>query len=500
MSQSAPTDIDIGRYYLPQAVQRKFHASEARYPLLEGGRGGGKSTALLWEAISQCLLVPGANCLLLRRTLTAMEKGGIEDLFKKQVPRLLYRSYNATKHVITFYNGSNLFFGHVKTDADLLQYQGAEFLFIGWEELTQFTYSQWDFLKGSNRCPIKTYEHKGRMYAARPRMAGGTNPNGKGSGWVKALWITKKPVGEMAAKYNPTEYEAIHSTYEDNLVYRDDANYIASLQSIVDPVLRQAWIPGSWDILAGQFFQNWDPAQHVKSFGQCVFESWQPRWISIDWGFEHATVVLWWTRVRIKTDLDQKAERTVLLCYRQLVMRQMNEQLVAERIAAANHTGDKGDPIQHIYLSPDRFSKIDQHHSIADKMGDIFVQYDLPRPERANNRRVDGWRLCYTLLDTDGLAVLDNCPDVIDSIPKLMRDEKNIEDAQKEGNELFLDVCESFRYGVMSYGSEQAIPREVQIQREIMSIKDNTQKYQRYLELTAKRASDIVFTISRRRW
>ena len=58
------------------------------------------------------------------------------------------------------------------------------------------------------------------------------------------------------------------------------------------------------------------------------------------------------------------------------------------------------DPIQHIYLSPDRFSKIDQHHSIADKMGDIFVQYDLPRPKRANNRRFDGWRLCYTLLDT----------------------------------------------------------------------------------------------------
>jgi len=46
MSRSAPTDIDIGRFYTPQPVQRKFHASEARYPLLEGGRGG-KSTALL---------------------------------------------------------------------------------------------------------------------------------------------------------------------------------------------------------------------------------------------------------------------------------------------------------------------------------------------------------------------------------------------------------------------------------------------------------------------
>ena len=211
MSQSASTNIDIGRFYSPQPVQPKFHASEARYPLLEGGRGGSKSTALLWEAISQCLFVPGANCLLLRRTLTAMEKGGIEDLFKKQVPRSLYRSYNATKHVITFYNGSNLFFGHVKTDADLLQYQGAEFLFIGWEELTQFTYRQWDFLKGSNRCPVKTYWFEGSEYAVRPRMAAGTNPNGIGSGWVKALWITKKPVGDMAAKYDPTEYEAIHS-------------------------------------------------------------------------------------------------------------------------------------------------------------------------------------------------------------------------------------------------------------------------------------------------
>jgi len=103
-------------------------------------------------------------------------------------------------------------------------------------------------------------------------------------------------------------------------------------------------------------------------------------------------------------------------------------------------------------------------------------------------------------LDAAGVAVPDNCQEVIDSIPKLMRDEKNIEDAQKEGDELFLDVCESFRYGVMSYASEQGIPREVLVQREIMAIPDNTQKYQRYLELTAKRTNSIAFTIPRRRW
>ena len=125
--------------------------------------------------------------------------------------------------------------------------------------MTQFTYRQWDYLKGSNRCPIKSFELDGKMYETRPRMAGVTNPNGIGSGWVKALWISKKPVGEMAVNYNPDDYHAIHSTYEDNFVYRNDANYFASLNAIVDPVLRMAWIPGSWTILAGRFFQNWDP-------------------------------------------------------------------------------------------------------------------------------------------------------------------------------------------------------------------------------------------------
>jgi len=60
---------------------------------------------------------------------------------------------------------------------------------------------------------------------------------------------------------------------------------------------------------------------------------------------------------------------------------------------------------------------------------------------------------------------------------------------------------ESFRYGVMSYASEEGTPREVLMQREIQTIPSNTQKYIRYLELTAKRTNSIAFTIPRgRRW
>jgi hypothetical protein len=101
----------------------------------------------------------------------------------------------------------------------------------------------------------------------------------------------------------------------------------------------------------------------------------------------------------------------------------------------------------------------------------------------------------------EGVAVLDNRQDVIDSIPKLQRDETNLEDRVKEGNELFLDVCESFRYGVMSYGREQGTPKEVLLQRKIQAIPSNTEKYIRWLQLTSRPpTADIVFTIPRRRW
>lgn len=503
-----PETISIGDFYTPQnrldgsaGPQTLFHASPARYPLLEGGRGGGKSAALCWEAIRECIEAPGCNCLLLRRTLTASEKGGIENYFLKFVPRRLYKNWNGQGHVATFRNGSQLFFGHIKSDRDLSQYQSAEFLFIGWDELTQFTYSQWDYLKGSNRSPVKLYTN-GQPTTAR--MGAATNPNGIGSGWVKALWITKKPpAGEMCIGYNPADYEAIHSTYEDNFVYRNDADYISGLTSISDPVLRAAWIPGSWEILAGQYFQNWDGkwdpearafvGRHIRTRAAVQWLTYEDAWISIDWGYQHATCVLWWTRAKVVDGFGR--EKNVIVCYREYVTRRMNEEDLAKEIAV--RTG--AERISRIFLSPDRFTKENSEHSIADTMGDVLREYMLPRPERANDSRVDGWRLISTLLDTDGVVVLDQCRDVIESIPKLQRDEKKIEDARKEGNELFLDVCESFRYGLMSYADENAIPREMAIQQAIQEIKSPTAKFIKYLELTSRPpGADLVAPVPQR--
>jgi len=54
--------------------------------------------------------------------------------------------------------------------------------------------------------------------------------------------------------------------------------------------------------------------------------------------------------------------------------------------------------------------------------------------------------------------------------PQPQRDEKNF--AQKESNDFFRGVCESLRYGLMSYACEQEI-REVLMLRAIQKIGDN---------------------------
>jgi hypothetical protein len=132
-------------------------------------------------------------------------------------------------------------------------------------------------------------------------------------------------------------------------------------------------------------------------------------------------------------------------------------------------------------------------------MGDIFASVGLPRPDRANNDRVGGWRLIYTLLDTEGLAVLGNCRDLIDSIPQLMRDEKDLEDAAREGNELYLDVCESLRYGLMSYFNPRKVPQHVLDDQRIKEIPDNTWKYLEHLRQQARApANDLVINVPRR--
>jgi len=89
-----------------------------------------RTKALLWEAIRQAQFVPRSDSLLLRRTYPELESS-LLAYFRRDVPRKFYRSYNESKHIVSWHNGSTTRFGYCRNENDVYQYQGAEFLFIG---------------------------------------------------------------------------------------------------------------------------------------------------------------------------------------------------------------------------------------------------------------------------------------------------------------------------------------------------------------------------------
>lgn len=214
-------------YFHPFERQKAFRDSTAKYRLFGGAAGPGKSTALLWEAIRQANRVPFSNTLLLRRTYPELESSLISQ-FLRTVPRKKYKKFNESKHVVTWLNGSTTRFGYCRSENDVYQYQGAEFLFIGIDELTHFTYKQWQFLTSRNRCPIKSYcDGEGHSLPVVPSMAGASNPGNIGHAWVKALWVDHKPPAgfEQSSLYDPGDYHFIRARIEDNPIYANDADY-----------------------------------------------------------------------------------------------------------------------------------------------------------------------------------------------------------------------------------------------------------------------------------
>ena len=276
--------FNLGIKYAAFPRQRAFHVSTSKYRLFGGAAGPGKTKALLMEAIAQAHDHAGVNTLLLRRTFPELE-GSLLQYFRRDVPRYAYRSFSESKHQVEWLNGSITRFGYCANESDVYQYQGGEYLFIGVDELTHFTLRQWQFLTSRNRCAAR---------GSFPCMAGATNPGNIGHAWVKSLWVDGQPAAGMepADEYNGREYEFIPARFSDNPIFAADEGYKATLTALPTH-LKRAFLDGDWDVIAGQYFDRFDLRRHVGRAEEIEWKPWWPRWISIDWGFEHPAATYW---------------------------------------------------------------------------------------------------------------------------------------------------------------------------------------------------------------
>jgi phage terminase large subunit len=449
--------MNISDHYQAFPKQRQFHESSAKYRLFGGAAGPGKTRALLWEAILQALETAASDTLLLRRTYPELEASLLTQ-FRRDIPRDLYKTYNEAKHLVTWHNGSTTRFGYCRNESDVYQYQGAEFLFIGLDELTHFTLKQWQFLTSRNRCPVP---------GSRCKMAGATNPGNIGHAWVKALWVDRVPPAgfERPELYDPSEYDFIRARLDDNPIFANDLSYRRTLE-VLPEHLRRAFLDGDWNVFAGQYFDVFEIGRHTARLEEFRLEPWWPRWISIDWGFQHPSAVYWHCAVPGRTGAgtpgvsressfaprdaafampQREDDAGRIVTYREFVQSglspRMLGQAIAERCARER--------ISEIFLSPDAFAHRTAEASIAEQLGEIFSVNGLPRPAPADDDRIGGWQLMYQLLESDSWIIAETCAKLIECLPHLVRDERRSEDIRKVDGD---DPADAARYGLVSGG------------------------------------------------
>jgi len=454
----------------PFPKQIQFFECRRPYVLYGGSRGSGKSGAAIWKAIFTCLMIPGCNVAIVRKTYGQLEKSIIRPF--SNIPHQVYsddpKAFNKSSNIVKFDNGSCLYFmGCQNADSARNSFKGSEFVCIIVDEITEFTYEEFEEMKGGNRCPIKEDIYGDSVIC---QIVGLTNPGGPGHAFIKSLFVDKKQIAGMDPEnYDPISYDFIKALPSDNPVYATDHAYMKSLETM-SPALVEAYRWGNWDIFAGQYYDNF-------SLDACVIDDdtvqkemfkqhWQPRWCSIDWGFSHHAVIQWHTSLMID-------DETRHITYRECVVHELGEAALAQELVRLNHQ----DKLSHIYLSPDCFG--DGMNTRARLIGNVLVQNDLPRPIPALNSRIDGWRLCYELLSPRPKSILQvstACPELIEAIPILIRNSPKKPEDVKKIDQKADDVADCWRYGIYSFMKPKKKPDEIEYQEKLAVIEDYTQK------------------------
>ncbi len=135
----------------PTKVQVRFLLDMTREVLYGGAAGGAKSTAMFMAAL-QYVEIPGYAAIVFRRRLSdLMLPSGLIPVAHSWLTG--HARWSGEEHTWHFPSGARLVFGYLDHVADMYRYQGAEFQFIGFDELTQFPEAPYRYLFSRLRGP-----------------------------------------------------------------------------------------------------------------------------------------------------------------------------------------------------------------------------------------------------------------------------------------------------------------------------------------------------------
>lgn len=428
MIAEAPADLT----YRPQLKQESWHACPAYESGFGGTKGPGKSLALVIAA-TRWISHRRYRAILFRRTYPRLRE--LIDRAHEWYPGL-GGSWRGDDKEWIFPSGARIKMAHCQHEDDKRIYHGHEYHFMGFDQLEEFSETQYLFLMAQNRSSV----------AGIPTYIRSTfNPGGVGHGWVKDRFVdhgTSDCAPWLPVNDEDTELRSrcFHfSTIYDNRALLDaDPEYIKTLQALPANE-RRALLDGDWDVFAGQYFSEWRREKHViKPFA--INPSWY-LFRCIDYGTARPFVCLW-----LAADLSTIATlgKPRIYVYREIskpgIFPASNQALMIQ-----DHSNDE--KYKFTVGDPAMWNKTPSGDSVADdyRKGGVHM---IP----GNHDRINGWNKVHEgLRDApDGkpfVQVFETCTQLIKNLPSLVHDQHDVEDLDSDGPD---DESDAFRYGLMA--------------------------------------------------
>lgn len=401
--------------YIPQQPtprQKLFLDLDAEKEVFYGGAaGGGKSSCLLMAAL-RYVHIKDYSALLLRRTYADLSKqGALMDRAKEWLSST-GASWNEQKKTWTFPSGARIAFGYLETENDKFQYQGAEYQFIGFDELTQFSQSQYTYLFSRLR--------RLKDSSIPIRMRSASNPGGVGAYWVRDRFVPKDFTPDDAVEErvwkiedvdeesgNPIERYFVPARLDDN-PHLDQAEYELSLQEL-DPVTRAQLRRGDWQITTrGDILYMWSEphviitwSQFARVFGTRHIPLHWRLGIFNDWGTTegHPCVTKWFATAAENSPLakDLKMAGSVF-CYRSMIATQCTAREIKQKIYSLMQPQNEISRTQYWEMSHEASSERMEYRRV-----DEATPYSLPFKnwDTGRTRGIEQFKYAITLKDTD---------------------------------------------------------------------------------------------------
>jgi phage terminase large subunit len=428
--------LNITIEYTPTRKQKLFHQSTADELLYGGAAGGGKTKAMVMDALALGLSFPKMSIFMFRRTFREMEDTIIKEA-KASIP-IEIGTYNTTAHEYRLVNGSTIKFRHCEIEAAVSSYLSTEFNALYLDELTTFTEYIYDGLKSRVRAP--------KEMGLKSIVRAGSNPGSIGHGWVKKRFVDPHPMGgkhkdprniKRVVQFLPaTAYDNPHL----------DPRYIDNLKSLPD-ALRRAYLEGSWDAFEGQVFvefvENPRAANRLKTHVIVPFtipRAWR-RYCSMDWGFNKPFSIGWWA-VEPATNAVFRYAEWYGSSGRANEGARLTPSTVARMLRDKEQFHSPGCDI--IRVADPHIWDADRGDSIGDEFAKAGVSWIPGDNDRMNGKMQLHTRLKFDEEGRPGLYVFNNCRDFIRTIPNLVYSMTNPEDVDTDGEDHIYDETRYF--------------------------------------------------------